>query len=371
MAETIVLSGGGTAGHIFPALALAEQLIDEGFDVKFAGTPNKIESEIVPAAGIEFKGFEAAGFDRAKPWTLITSTLKIAESTRKARKWFKEINPSCVVGFGGYVSIPVTRAAEEMGIPVVVHEQNSVMGMANHYIAKKAHAVCLTYPVDIQGMDTKSWEVIGNPVRKQVIDATRQEGREYLGLSDDAVLLAVFGGSLGAQHINEAIARIKDDLLSVPNLYIVHMPGKTDFERTSQQLALTPEEAKRWILKPFEENMPLVLAAADACVSRAGATSLAEIAARKLPAVLVPYPHARGDHQTLNASHPAKAGCAILIPDNELDVTQDGKDAFKESVLAIVMDSQMRERMHEAASAIDGSIAAQKLASIVKSTKRS
>lgn len=368
MAKTIVLSGGGTAGHIYPALALAEKLIEQGFDVKFAGTPNGIESELVPAASIEFKGFKAAGFNRAKPWTLITSSLKIAESTREARKWFSEIEPVCVVGFGGYVSIPVTHAAEQLGIPVIVHEQNSVMGMANHYIAKKASAVCLTYPVSMPNLDTSSWEVIGNPVRSEVIAATKEQGRKYLGVPEDAILLTVFGGSLGAQHINEAIARIKNDLLNVPNLYIAHMPGKKDFERTSEQLALTQEESKRWILKPYEENMALVLAAADACVSRAGATSLAEIAARKLPAVLVPYPFARGDHQTLNATHPANSGCAILIPDAKLDVSEDGIDKFKDSVMSLVQDESMREKMREAAESVDGSPAAQKLAAIVIST---
>ena len=136
-----VLSGGGTAGHINPALALAEELTARGWEVRFAGTPEGVEARLVPAAGVPFTAFEASGFDRAHLLSLPRGVAKIAASTAKARKWFREIEPDVVVGFGGYVSIPVARAAEKAGIPVVLHEQNSVAGMANRYLAKKAEAV--------------------------------------------------------------------------------------------------------------------------------------------------------------------------------------------------------------------------------------
>ena len=126
-----VLSGGGTAGHINPALALAEVLQEQGHQVRFAGTPNGVEARLVPAAGISFEAFQASGFDRSRPWTLVTGVLAIAKSARRAKKWLRDISADVVVGFGGYVSIPVAMAAEQLGIPVVVHEQNSVMGMAN------------------------------------------------------------------------------------------------------------------------------------------------------------------------------------------------------------------------------------------------
>ncbi len=146
MSKTVVLTGGGTAGHIYPALALAEVLSERGYKVFYAGTPGGIEADIVPAAGVTFKAFEASGFDRAHPLTLVSGVARILKSTGKAKRWFKQIFPDAVVGFGGYVSIPVARAAERCGIPVVVHEQNSVAGMANKYIAKRAHDVCLSYP---------------------------------------------------------------------------------------------------------------------------------------------------------------------------------------------------------------------------------
>lgn len=197
-----VLTGGGTAGHINPALALAEELEQRGWDTHFAGTPAGVEARLVPAAGVEFTSFEAAGFNRRKPLTLITSSWKIYRSSRKAQKWLAQIGADVVVGFGGYVSIPVAYAAEKLGIPVVVHEQNSVMGMANKEISKHAAKTCLTYGIAAQGTNARNVEVTGNPVRKSVMVATREEGREMLGIPQDARMLLVFGGSLGARHKN-------------------------------------------------------------------------------------------------------------------------------------------------------------------------
>ena len=170
----IVLSGGGTAGHINPALALADVLKQRGCEVRFAGTPTGVEARLVREAGIPFTPFEAQGFNRNHPLTLPKAVLTIQKSTTLARRWFDEIQPDAVVGFGGYVCIPVARAAEQRGIPVVVHEQNSVMGMANKYLAKRAAAVCLTYEHAAEALADKSRvRVTGNPVRESVSRAAR------------------------------------------------------------------------------------------------------------------------------------------------------------------------------------------------------
>ncbi|MFR5000763.1 MAG: UDP-N-acetylglucosamine--N-acetylmuramyl-(pentapeptide) pyrophosphoryl-undecaprenol N-acetylglucosamine transferase, partial [Slackia sp.] len=199
----IVLSGGGTAGHINPALALADELRARGHEVCYAGTPAGVEARLVKQAGIEFVAFEAAGFDRQKPWTLITSTARIAASAGKAKRWMRSCRPDAVVGFGGYVCIPVGLAAASSGVPLVMHEQNSVMGMANKFLGKKARAVALTYEEAGRDIaDASKIVVTGNPVRASVLNATRAEGRALLGIPDDAVMLLVFGGSLGARHIN-------------------------------------------------------------------------------------------------------------------------------------------------------------------------
>lgn len=362
MSKTIVLSGGGTAGHIYPALALAERLIADGYDVLFAGTPNSLESKLVPEAGIPFKAFTATGFDRSRPWTLVSGLARIAKSVLVARKWFAEVKPACIVGFGGYVSIPVVLAAEEMGIPVVVHEQNSVMGLANRYAAGRATEVCLTYPVEVEGVDSSGWQLVGNPVRSSVMSASREEGRAYLGIPEDAQVLVAFGGSRGAKHLNQAIAALKDDLLAIDRLHVVHMAGSADYERTAEALSLSDEEAARWHLKEYESDMGAVLAAADACISRAGATSLAEIAARSIPAVLVPYPYATGNHQALNAASYAAAGAAIVIADEDVE-----GEAFRKAVLDMAGDASVRARMREAAHAMGADDAAGKLARVVES----
>ena len=222
----VVLSGGGTAGHINPALALAEVLSEHGHEVFFAGTPQGVEARLVREAGIPFSAFEAAGFNRNHPASIFKAVLKILKSTGAAKKWFADIKPDVVVGFGGYVCIPVGRAAESMGIPVVVHEQNSVMGMANKYLGKRAAAVALTYEVAGEPIADKSKLVVtGNPVRRSVLSSTREESRRELGIPQDALMLLVFGGSLGARHINTAVCGLKERLLSVENLHVMHVTG--------------------------------------------------------------------------------------------------------------------------------------------------
>ncbi len=356
-----VLSGGGTAGHINPALALAEVLQGRGWDVQFAGTPQGVESRLVPQAGVPFTAFEASGFNRRHPTSLVRGVGKIMASTRKAQTWFEQIKPDVVVGFGGYVSIPVARAAEKMGIPVVVHEQNSVMGMANKYLAKKACAACLTYEHSARDVPAGVPVVLtGNPVRRSVIEADRAAGRAMLGLGDDDLTLLVFGGSLGARHINEAVVALKDKLLARPNLRIVHITGPKELDTVTRALALAPDEQARWTLLGYQDRMGETLAAADVIVSRAGATSLAEISARAIPAVLVPYPYATEDHQTTNARAYVDAGCAFMVPDAEIDGA-----AFTNALASLLDDASVREAQRRAARAQKTAEAAALLADVV------
>lgn len=222
----IVLSGGGTAGHINPALALAEVLEERGHEVYFAGTPTGVEKPLVEMAGIPFKGFEVSGFDRSHPLTLVKGLKKLSHSANLAGKWFAELKPNAVVVFGGYACLPSGRAAKAFRIPLIIHEQNSVMGMANDYLSKSATAVCLTYGAAGRTVKDQTKVIVtGNPVRKSVLEATKEEGRKYLGIPEDATMLLVFGGSLGARHINTALTELKDQLLELDNVYIVHITG--------------------------------------------------------------------------------------------------------------------------------------------------
>lgn len=355
-----VLSGGGTAGHINPALALAEELSERGFTCLFVGTPTGVEAKLVTQAGLPFMPIEVYGFDRSKPLSLIKALAAAEKGTRIAKKWLAEEKPDVVVGFGGYVSIPVARAACALRIPLVIHEQNSVMGMANKYASKKACSVCLTYDNADVNTDDARVSVTGNPVRRDVQRGTREEGRAYLGIPEDATMLLVFGGSLGARHINEAITALKDELLSRENLYIVHIAGPHEFDRTREALSLTDDEKARYLLKGYEDQMPLVLAAADAIVSRAGATSLAEIAVRGIPAILVPYPYATADHQRTNAQSYVESGGAFLILDDEVE-----GEEFAQTLFRLIDEPELRARMHRAAGKLEANRAAERLADIV------
>ena len=362
-----VLSGGGTAGHINPAIALAEELVARGHEVRFAGTPAGIESRLVPAAGFEFEPFEASGFNRSHPLSLVKALKLIGASLKKAKRWFAQIKPDVVVGFGGYVCIPVCRAAEELHIPMVLHEQNSVMGVANKELAKGATKVALTYEVAGSSVSDKSKLVLtGNPVRSTIFDSTRAEGRSYLGVPDDALLLLVFGGSLGARHLNTAICALKERLLAIPDLHIVHVTGPKELDTVNEALGLTEDEARRWMVKGYEDQMGKVMAACDATVARAGATSLAEISARQIPALLVPFPYATADHQTVNARSYVQAGAAFMVADADVETAE-----FADKLFELLGDADLRASMHEAAASFDTANAAQKLADVVIGAARS
>ena len=342
-----VLSGGGTAGHINPAIALADELVARGHEVRFAGTPNGVEARLITDAGIPFTPFEASGFNRNHPLSIVKGVRLISKSTKAAKKWFDQIRPDVVVAFGGYVCLPVARAAEQTGVPVVLHEQNSVMGMANKSLAGQARSVCLTYEHAASSVHDKSKVVItGNPVRSSVLSATKELGRSMLGIPTDARMLLVFGGSLGARHINQAVCALKDKLLAQDDLYIVHVTGPKEYDTVADELALTPEQAQRWLLFGYQDHMGKCLAAADAIVSRAGATSLAEISALAIPALLVPFPFATEDHQTTNAKAYVEAGCAYMIPDDEVEGPE-----FERLLFNLVEDAQVREDMAAAARA--------------------
>lgn len=356
-----VLSGGGTAGHINPALALAETLAARGVDVLYAGTPNGVEARLVKEAGIPFTPFEASGFNRNHPTTIFKGVHLIQKSTGAAKRWFDEVHPDVVVAFGGYVCIPVGRAAASKGVPLVVHEQNSVMGMANKYLSKKAAAVCLTYDHAASAVDDKSKVVVtGNPVRQAVFESTREQGRALLGIPEDARMLLVTGGSLGARHLNQAMCGLKDELLAREDLYVVHVTGPKELDTVTEAMALTPDQQVRWQLFGYTNQMGACMAAADAIVSRAGATSLAEISARAIPAVLVPFPYATEDHQTTNARAYVDAGCAYMIADADVETPE-----FGELVFRLVDDASVRASMSAAARAQKTADAAAALADVV------
>ncbi len=299
---------------------MAEALTSAGHDdVIYVGTSSGPEARLAREAGVVFHSLPARGFDRSRPLSLLLAILVLTVSTIRALFTFLSHRPDVVVGFGGYVSIPVGLAAVVARIPLVLHEQNSIPGLANRILARHARAVAVTYPSSVPYLRQARRVVeTGNPVRSQILRADRERGRRRFELPGDAVMLLVFGGSRGARHINQALARVLTELLGHSDVHIVHVTGRSEYEDV---LDLTREAVAtgRYHVVEYIDDMGSALAAADVVLARAGATSIAEITALGRPAVLVPYPYATDDHQTSNARAVADAGGAVLLADERLD----------------------------------------------------
>lgn len=370
---SVAIAAGGTAGHVNPALALAEELRQRGHAVRFFGESRRLEGKLVPQAGFDFFPVRVTGFDRARPWTLATALYHLSREQSRLVRAFKDdasLKPDVAIGFGAYIELPLMRAAAKMGIPVALHEQNSVPGLANKQSANAASLIAIAQPSvekifrEHAGAHTKI-VMTGNPVRRSVLEGDRARGRAALGVGEDETLLLVFGGSLGAHHLNERIAALKERLLSVPGLHVMHSTGADDFEATRDLLALTDAEASRWTVQPYIQDMGDMLAAADLVLSRAGASSIAEIAALAVPSVLVPYPHATADHQTTNARFLVDAHAAVMFADADID----GK-AFEDTLADLLASSSKRSAMRRAAKDLAQDRAAQMLADQIEALVR-
>jgi UDP-N-acetylglucosamine--N-acetylmuramyl-(pentapeptide) pyrophosphoryl-undecaprenol N-acetylglucosamine transferase len=254
-----------------------------------------------------------------------------------------------VVGFGGYVSVPLGLAAVVLGVPLVIHEQNSVPGLANRVLARWARAVCLTYTESVPHLHRNDRAVVtGNPVRESILHADRLRGRTSFGVAEHETLLLVFGGSRGARHLNTAIINLYSTLSVVEGLRIVQIAGPTEVESVREALRAAAGDAPPfWSVLDYVEGMGDLLAAADMVVCRAGATTLAEVSALGKASVLVPYPYATDDHQTHNAEPFAHARAAVVFSDADLDAP-----AFGDVLVGLLKDPSRRATMAHAASTL-------------------
>lgn len=330
-------------------MTVAERLRAGGHEVAFVGTPDGLEARLVPEAGITFHSVPARGFDRARPVTLITSSALLLGSLVRARRLIRTWRPDVVFGFGGYVSLPVGFAALTRGVPLVLHEQNSVPGLANRVLSRWARAVGVTYEASIAHLVHPERAVVtGNPVRDAVLRADGERGRRALGLELDGTVLLIFGGSRGARHLNDTFAAMAPHLAAVPSLQVVHVAGRIEAASVAERVASElGDVVGRYHVADYIDGMGDAIAAADLIVARAGATSIAEITAIGRAAVLVPYPYATDDHQTLNARTVAEAGGAVVFSDADID-----GESFAQSVMELLGDAGRREEMARAAASL-------------------
>ncbi len=350
----IIISGGGTGGHIFPALSIADALRRRvEADILFVGAENRMEMERVPAAGYKIVGLPVAGFDRRRLWRNFGVLLKLFRSMTKARKIVRDFRPDIAIGVGGYASGPTLKAAQKAGIPTLLQEQNSYAGVTNKLLAKKAQAVCVAYPDMGRFFPPEHIIMTGNPIRAAILEPrSRREALATFGLDERPTVLAV-GGSLGARTINEAMEKLVKSF-SKDGIQVIWQTGKSFADRARA----AAKGLKGVVVAPFISDMASAYAAATLVVSRAGAGSISELEALGKPAILVPSPNVAEDHQTKNAMALANRGAAILLPDNAV------ADSLERTLRNALADKKQLERMSEKASELARRESAEMIASI-------
>ncbi len=312
----VIIAGGGTGGHIFPAVAIANALKQQRPDVDllFVGARGKMEMEKVPQAGYKIKGLDIAGYDRSSLFKNLSLPFKLVKSFLQVRTIINTYKPAAVVGVGGYSSFPVLRFAQSKGIPTFIHESNSFAGKSNMLLGKKATKIFVATKGMEKFFPAEKIMVTGNPVRKSIVQSstTKTEAIKYFGLEENKTTILAVGGSLGARSINEVIAAHIHEFESL-DLQLIWQTGKA----TGAAYIDRGKNYKNIWVNDFIQEMDKAYAAADAVISRAGAMSVAELCVAKKPVVFVPYPFAAEDHQTVNAKYLVDKEAALMVKDSE------------------------------------------------------
>lgn len=337
---TIVFAGGGTGGHLFPGLAIAEALQSKvpAARISFAGSRDKIEATVVPRHGYEFDPVWISGFRRRLSLSTFVFPLKVAVSLWQARGIIRRRRPDVVVGTGGYVSGPVVYMAARMGVPTLIQEQNEYPGVTTRLLAKRADEVHITFEETRAHIaDARVVHVTGNPVRSSLRRLPTANARRVWGLDPDRPVLFVFGGSLGASSINTAVGGMLRSL-DEQGVQVLWQTGARDAQAARDAAA----GSAHVVVREFIHEMDAAYSAATLVLCRAGATSLAELTVLGLPSVLVPYPHAAADHQRRNARALENAGAARVVEDGQART-------LGAVVLELLRDQDALRRMSEAA----------------------
>ena len=356
----VVIAGGGTAGHVNPGVALARALSEH--DVSFVGTRRGAEARLVPAAGMELDVVDIRGFDRARPWALPGVGLRAVAAVAAARRILRARAPAVVVGMGGYVSLPVCFAARAARIPVVLHEQNIVLGLANRVCAPLARVIATSWEETLDSVGDKGI-FVGNPVLPEIyaVDLDEARGRAVERFSLDAArkTLLVFGGSQGAKRINDAARGLRDEWRDRADRQVLHILGSA--QASTFQADAGPGATLVYRAVDYVDDMALAYAAADLALCRGGATSVAELGAVGLPAIVVPYPHHRDRQQERHGRVMERAGAAVVLDDAETTGARVAAEVDR-----LFDDDAELERMRKSAQSFGRPDAARALARVVE-----
>lgn len=366
----IMISGGGTGGHIYPALTIyktLETMVDANF--LYVGTERGLESRIVPKEGIPFTTLPVQGLQRKLSLDTLVTAGKTLSSLWKANQLISKFKPDIVIGTGGYVCGPLLLAAALRGIPTLIQEQNVVPGITNKILSRFVDVVAVGYEEAIRQFP-KAKQVVytGNPVRPSVVTANREEARAYFGLQNDQTAILVAGGSRGARSINTAMQAVHEQYKGREDIKIIHATGTDEYSRVCEGLGIHEGESYSPAshIVPYLDNMDMAMAASDMAIFRSGAIGLAELAVRGIPSILIPYPYAAADHQTFNAKAFVEAGASTMIVDKELDGTR-----LLQAVDTMLADQGCRKRMAQATLQLGKPKAAIEIAKLALSIKKS
>jgi len=341
----ILMSGGGTGGHIFPAVAIAQEIQKRFPDAEFLfiGANGKMEMEKVPQAGFKIEGLNIAGFNRGNLLSNFKLPFKIFSSLRKANQIIKKFKPDFAVGTGGFASGPALYIASRHNVPFFVQEQNSLPGKTNMFLAKKAEAIFTAYPNMEKFFSGARTVFLGNPIRQNIIsDLTDSaSAKEKLGLDKNKLTVLSVGGSLGSRTLNNAWKENLEKFLA-KDYQLIWQTGKTDFENLKKETEAQISDFQSQVqLREFISDMPLAYSAADVIVSRSGAIAISELAVAKKPVILVPFPFAAEDHQTKNAETLVEKNAGRMVKDVEMN------EKFWKTLMELCENENLRDEMSQ------------------------
>lgn len=340
----IIISGGGTGGHIFPAVSIANAIkeINPDAEILFVGAEGRMEMQRVPEAGYKIIGLPIAGFDRKRLWKNFAVIVKLLRSQWKARSIIKEFKPQVAVGVGGYASGPTLKTAGMVGIPTLIQEQNSYAGVTNKLLAKKANKICVAYEGMEKFFPKEKIILTGNPVRQDLLNhtVTHEVALESFGFDSSKKTLLILGGSLGARTLNNALLEHIDFIKQHPELQIIWQTGKYYFEQVKEAIK-DQGSIKNLFVTDFIKDMKVAYAAADLIVSRAGAGSISEFCLLQKPIILIPSPNVAEDHQTKNAMALVEKEAAVYIKDSE------AIEQLLPTALALINNEEKLSKMSE------------------------